>query len=158
MKIKYNPTELLESINILMREQERSNYPFTSITEAFKNVVNTKQKDNTNLLEYSKFMKQAKVILEAHVGKDILGNYVENLEYFKNATEAEDKEKIKSEEFNKWMAYLLIANLDQSKYSSLANGLASQYFMKNYQHPKELISAADIVKNNQHNDSGTIKT
>ena len=54
-----------------------------------------------------------------------MGNYVENLDEFKNATGAEKKTKIKSEEFNKWMAYLLISNSDQSKYSSLENGLAS---------------------------------
>ena len=33
----------------------------------------------------------------------------------------ENKKKVKSEEFNKWTAYLLIANSDQSKHASLAN-------------------------------------
>ena len=57
--------------------------------------------------------------MEEHVGKDIVGNYVENLEEFKNATGADEKRKNKSEEWNKWMAYLLITNSDQSKYASL---------------------------------------
>ena len=72
-----------------------------------------KQKDNDNLLEKSKFLKQSKLVLEAHIVKDILGNYVENLREFKNATGAEENKKIKSEEFNKLMAYLLITNSDQ---------------------------------------------
>ena len=89
-----------------------------------------KQKDNGSLLEYSKCLKQAKYILEAHISKDIKEDYAENLKEFKNATGSEDKKKIKSEEFNKWMAYLLIENLHQSKYTSLENVLTSQYSMK----------------------------
>ena len=77
------------------------------------------QKEKKNILDYSKFLKQSKVVLEAHVDKDILSHYVENLEEFKNGTEAEEKRKIKSEEFNKWMSYLLIANLYQLKCASL---------------------------------------
>ena len=55
------------------------------------------------------------------------------------------------------MAYILIANLYQSKYASLANGLESQYSMKNKQYHKDLILTADIMKNRLHNDSGMIK-
>ena len=84
-----------------------------------------KQKDNESLLEYLKFLKQAKDILGVH--KDVLGHYLDNLEEFKNTTGAEDKKKIKYEEFNKLMVYLLIANSDQSNYVSMENGLANQY-------------------------------
>ena len=72
-----------------------------------------KQKYNENILDYSKCLKQAKDILESHIGKDMLGYYLDNLEEFKNATGVENKKKIKYEEFNKWMVYLLIANSDQ---------------------------------------------
>ena len=84
--------------------------------------------------------KQAKDIWEVHVGKYIREYYVDNLKEFKNVTGAEDKKKIKFEEFNKWIAYLLIENLYQSEYASLANGLTSQYPMKNNQYHRELIS------------------
>ena len=78
----------------------------------------------------------------SHVGKYILKYYVDNLKKFNNETGSEDKKNIKAEEFNKWMAYLLIENLYQSKYASLENGLISQYSMKNNQYHKDLISAA----------------
>ena len=58
-------------------------------------------------------------LLKMYVGKYILVQYVKNLKYFNNATGAYDRNKIKSEEFNKWMAYLLIPDLDQSRYTSL---------------------------------------
>ena len=116
-----------------------------------------KQKDNDNLLEKSKCLKQSKLVLEAHIVKDILGNYVENLREFKNATGAEENKKIKSEEFNKLMAYLLITNSDQSKSPILSNVLASHYSTKNNQHPKDSISTADIMKNHWLDNYGTRK-
>ena len=56
------------------------------------------------------------------------------------------------------MEYLLIVNSYQYKYSSLANVMVSQYSMKNNQYPKDLISAAGIMRNNWNDDYGTIKT
>ena len=109
-------------------------------------------------LDYTKCLKQAKDILEAHIGEYILGNYVENLDELKNATGAKDKKKIKSEYFNKWMAYQLIANTDEQKYSSLENGLEIKYSKKISQYPKDLIMEADIMRNHQHDDSGTKNT
>ena len=46
-----------------------------------------KQKDNKSLLDYSKRLKQPKDTLEARLGKDILGHYVDTLECFNNANE-----------------------------------------------------------------------
>ena len=46
------------------------------------------------------------MILKTHVNKDILGHYVDNLNDFNNLTREYDRKKIKSEGFNKWMAYL----------------------------------------------------
>ena len=49
--------------------------------------------------------------MEAHISKDILGHDVYNPAGFKRATGSEGKKKIKYGHFNKWMAYLLIANI-----------------------------------------------
>ena len=104
-----------------MHGPERSNHPFVSITDSSKNIVNMNQEYNKSLLDYLKRLKQAQDVLEARAGKDILGNYVENLKKINNATETEEKKKIRSEYFNKWMTYLLISNSNQSKYSGLEN-------------------------------------
>ena len=60
--------------------------------------------------------------MEAHIGKYILGLYAENLKELNNATGEEDNNIIKP--------YLLITNLDQPKYSSLANRMPIQYSTK----------------------------
>ena len=54
-----------------------------------------KQKDKEYIIDYLKNLKQAKDILETHVGKYILGHYVDSLYESKNARESEDKQKIK---------------------------------------------------------------
>ena len=46
-----------------MHKPEKLKYLFASITEAFKRVVNMKQKDSGNLLDYLKLPKQAKCML-----------------------------------------------------------------------------------------------
>ena len=86
IKIEDNPIELLKSIKILLHEPEQSNYLCVTTTESFKRIVNMKQKENTSVLDYLKLLKQAKDILELHVGKYILGHYVDNPEAFKNTT------------------------------------------------------------------------
>ena len=83
-KIQDNPIEILKSINILMHKPERSNYPSASITETSKRVVNIKHKYNKSRLDYLKRLKQGKDILKEHVGRDVLGNYLDNVDEFKN--------------------------------------------------------------------------
>ena len=95
-----------------MTEPEQSKYLLMSITEALKRLVNTKKKDNKSLLYHPKHIKQTKDILEAHASKYVLFHYVENFEEFKNSTGEEDKKKIKSEVYYKWVVYLLFANSD----------------------------------------------
>ena len=73
---KKKKKKLLNSIKILMHEPKLSNYTFAPMTEYFKRVVNMKKKYNEILLDYSKILKQAKYIMEVHIGKDILGHYV----------------------------------------------------------------------------------
>ena len=56
------------------------------------------------------------------------------------------------------MTNILIANSEQLDYASLKNGLTSQYSMENKKYPKALILAENIIKNHQHDDSGTRKS
>ena len=53
------------------------------------------------------------------MGTDILDKFVENTRKYQETTEVEEKKELKDGAFDKWMAYLLIRNSDQSKYSSL---------------------------------------
>ena len=56
-KMHDNLIKVLQFMEIIMNEPEWLNYPFEWITGAFKRIVNMKQKDNKNLLYYSKCPK-----------------------------------------------------------------------------------------------------
>ena len=49
-------------------------------------------------------------VLEAQISKNVLRLYLDNIDKFNNRIRADTKKKIKSEEFNICVAYLLITN------------------------------------------------
>ena len=61
------------------------------------------QQESSRLLET---FEKAEDILESYIGKDILGHSEENLEDFKNVTEAEEKKKLNTKSLiNGWRTY-----------------------------------------------------
>ena len=55
------------------------------------------KKDKEILVNYSKLLKQGKDILEAHVGKDVLGDYLYNINKFKNPIGVYNKKELNLE-------------------------------------------------------------
>jgi adenosyl cobinamide kinase/adenosyl cobinamide phosphate guanylyltransferase len=120
--IRDDPIELLEKIKVLMHDPIRVKYPYASLTEALIRLMNIKQFEQEQLLDYIKRFKQFRDITKSHVGTNILDKFVENTREYREETGTENKKVMKAEAFNKWMAYLLIRNSDQAKYGSLMNG------------------------------------
>jgi hypothetical protein len=79
---------------------------------------------------------------------------VENTREYQDETDASRRTALKHEAFDKWMAFLLICNSDQSKHDSLLNGLVSQFSMDNNQYPKIVTAATDIMSNHRHDHRG----
>jgi hypothetical protein len=152
--IRDDPIELLEKIKVLMYDPIRAKYPYASLTEALIRLMNIKQFEQEQLLDYIKRFKQFRDITKSHVGTDMLDKFVENTREYREETGTENKKVIKAEAFNKWMAYLLIRNSDQAKYGSLMNGLVSQFSMENNQYPKTVTAATDILSNHRHDNWG----
>jgi len=148
--IQDDPIQLLTKIKVLMHDPIRAKYPFASLTEAMNRMQNIKQIENKGLLTYVKRFKQSRDIMKSHMGTDILDKFVENTREYQEQTEAAKKQELKDGPFDKWMAYLLIQNSDQSKYGTLLNGLVSQFSMDNNQCPKNIMSATDILSNHKH--------
>lgn len=144
-KILDNPIELLDAILILMHDPVRAKYPFASLTDAISHLVNIKQVENENLLEYMKRFKQQQSILKSHLGGDILDKFVEKTQEYRDETDTTKQDEMKSEAYEKWMAYLLIRNSDQRKYGTLTTQLVSQYSMGQNQYPKTFQIASDIL-------------
>ena len=71
-KIKNNPIELLEIIKTLMHDPVRAQYPLVSMTDALMCLVNVKQFENEQLLDYIKWFKQLRDVARSHLGSNIL--------------------------------------------------------------------------------------
>ena len=134
-----------------MHDPIRAKYPFASLTEAMIQMLNIKQQDNEQLLEYIKRFKQFCDITKSHVGTNILNTFVENTCEYRDESDVPIKKSMKIGAFNKWMAYLLLQNSNQQKYGSMMNGLILQFSMGNNQYPK-ITAATDILSNHEHDD------
>jgi hypothetical protein len=149
-KIENKPIALLEAIKVLMHDPVRATYPMVSMTEALTRLVNLKQNENEQLLDYVKRFKQQRDVVKSYLGTKLLDTFVEQSEEYRNITAAQKATStMKEEAFNAWMAYLLIRGCDQSKYGSLTKGFILQYSLGNDQYPKTIQVATDVLSNHK---------
>jgi hypothetical protein len=66
--IRDDPIELLEKIRVLMHDPIRAKYPYASLIEALIRLMNIKQFEQEQLLDYIKRFKQFHHITKSHVG------------------------------------------------------------------------------------------
>ena len=104
-------------------------YKMAIIADAIKVFMNTKQKDNESLQEYTQRFKSAKDIMESHVGGPIIlkkyiqlsTDYKEDLKQYENENQNErDKPNINEEKYikkasSKLYAYIYLDNVNKSK-------------------------------------------
>jgi hypothetical protein len=77
-EIRDDPIMLLDVIRGLLYDTERGKYPYSQITDSFKNFLLTRQMENESLLEYSKRFKQNRDMLKQQVGTNILDEFIES--------------------------------------------------------------------------------
>jgi hypothetical protein len=148
-KIEDDPIELLEALKTLMHDTVRAQYPLMSMTDALTRLVNIKQMDTESLLDYVKRFKQQRDVAKSQIGKHILDKFVEQSEEYRNTTDAQEQTDMKSEAFEKWMAYLLMKGSDYTKYGSLIKGFVSQFSLGNDQYSKTITTAIDVLSNHK---------
>jgi len=86
------------------------------------------------------------------VGTEMLDGFVANTEEYRNETDSNTQNTLKQEGFERFMAYIILRNSDQSKYGSVMGGLITQYSMDHDQYPKSITAAADILTNHRHDN------
>jgi len=144
-KIEDDPIALLEAIRECMHDTVRAQYPYVSVTDAIRRVLNMKQMENETLTDYVRRFKEARDVLLSYVGSGILDGFIEQQDEYKNTASAPLKELLKKAAFEKWMALVFLQNSDQSKYGSVLQGLMSQYSLENDQYPTTVTAATDIL-------------
>ena len=148
-KIENKPIELLEVIKTLMHDPVRAQYPMIGMTDDIARLVNIKQGENEQLLDYVKRLRDARDIAVKKIGSEVLYGYAERQTEYKNLKTEEAKKAYKSNVFEAWMAYLVIHGSDQSKYGSLTRNFTSQYSLGNNQYPVTIETAVDVLQNHR---------
>ena len=132
-----------------MHNPIQSKYPYASLTESITRLVEIKQQEGENLLDYIKRFKQVRDVFKSHTGASITDKFVEHTEEYKKETDPTKWAGIKTASQDRWMSYMLMKNSDQKKYGSLLQGLASQYSMGNEQYPATMMIASDVLTNHR---------
>ena len=68
--VKSNPIELLKAIKQHALNYQEHRYEMSIVIDALRTMINTKQKDNESLQDYTK-LKTARDVLESHIGGPI---------------------------------------------------------------------------------------
>ena len=117
--IRDDPIELLKTINILMHDTVRAKYPYASLHDVMMRLFNLRQQEHEHLTDYVKRFKQTKDVVKAHMGSKWLEQFVEHTEEYQKETDTKQQSELKNQSFQRYMAFVLLRNSDQTKYRSL---------------------------------------
>jgi len=112
-----------------------------------KAIMNTKQREGENLVEYTQRFKTAMDVLESHIRGDLILT-----KYFKGMVDYIEKYMASFENFCKeanarLFAFLYLKNSDQVKCGSIMRNLVEQKSLGNDQYPKTNVEANNLLSN-----------
>jgi hypothetical protein len=140
-----DPIELLQAVKEHTLNYQETRYEILIISDAFRALFSTKQREGENLQEYTRQFKTSKDILESYIGAPlILQKYVESRPTYDSTNDAIVQTLVQqaSEQF---IAFIYLDNSDRKKYGSVLNNLNSQKSLGNDQYPKTLIESINVL-------------
>ena len=147
-RIEDNPIVLLEEIQKLMHETVRAQYNMLTFVEAIEAFVTIKQKDDEELLDYSKRFKQVRTTYKSYLGKTLFDHYVGTLPEYTAALDEAARNKIKNDTFEAFSALLILKGAGD-EYREVMKTLNMQKSMGTDQYPKTTVAAVDILVNHK---------
>ena len=112
------------------------------ISDAFRALFSTKQKEGEGLQDYTRRFKTARDILESHLGGPIcMMKYVESMKKLNLLGSTATDEDYYNKSSEQLLAYVYLENSNQDKYGSLLKNLNQQKSLENDQYPKTVASA-----------------
>ena len=119
------------------------------ILDANKNMINSKQRENESLQEYTKRFKTSLDVMESHIGGPIeLTKYIGKMKEY-NPMDHDSFEKCKWKAYQQFIAFLHMENADKLKYGSLLTGLQTQISLGNNQYPQSITEANNVLSNHK---------
>ena len=148
-KLKNDPIETLRAIQNLSHDPVRAQYPMQSMLDALRRWVNYKQTENQSIHDYYNEFKQHRDVVVGHLGKRFLDEFVEHTEEYRNATDANEQDRLKKNAFDALQALMIIDGADRNKYGSVIRDLVSDYSKQNDQYPRKPETSLDILSNHK---------
>jgi hypothetical protein len=119
-----------------------------TIADSIYNMLNIKQREEENLLDYTTQYKSAKDLMESQIGGHIIFT-----KFVNNMKEEIDSELKQQMAYEQLMTYIYLKNADRSKYGTLPNGLSRQYSLVQDQYPRTIIDANNILSNHRYDQA-----
>ena len=158
-----DPIALLTAIKEHSLNYQETRYEMAIIADAIRTFINTKQKENETLNNYTKRFKTSKEIMEAQIGGPlILKKFIKTMPEYKMDEESlVDQDdttnettniitKYSKKAANILYAYIYIENADHEKYGSVLNTLNQQKSFGNDQFPKTIIEASEVLSDHNY--------
>jgi dsRNA-specific ribonuclease len=124
-------------------------YEMSIISDAFRSLFTSKQKDGENLQDYTRRFKASMEILESHLGGPlILEKYVRTMTGYDKTNDPRTDELIKHAA-ESLFAYLYLENADQDKYRTILNNLNSHKSLGNDQFPRTIVETNNVLSNHK---------
>ena len=159
-KIVNNPFELIKAIKEHSLNFQEKRYNMSVILDAMRTLINTRQKENESLQDYTKQFRTTREVLEMQMGGSIMFPIVlkatKGYDEFPITREEQEKNKaLQDQVFEQFLAYLYVENADQAKYGTILSGLITQWSLGNDQYPKSITEANNVLSNHRFDYSKT---
>ena len=138
--------KLLEAIAKLMHTPVKACYPLATLAETLSSLLNLRQIEGENLIDYYERFKQEEVVAKNQLGKDFLVPFVEGTREHETLTKDDDKKAMKEGSFNAFMAYLFLRRSDQPRYGPMTEGYRMSFANKKDDYPKTIHDMMDVMR------------
>jgi hypothetical protein len=119
------------------------------ITDAFRSLFASKQKEGESLQDYTRRCKTSTEFFESHLGGPvILETYVRAMENY-DGNDVEKTSKMIKKASEGLYAFLYLENSDQDKYGSIISNLHSQKSLGNDQYPRSIVETNNVLSNHK---------
>ena len=144
-EIKDKPIILMDTIRNLTHETDEYRYPYGTVVETLVKFLNLKQQEDESLLQYSERFKEQRNVLKAQCGTHFLNGFVERTREYRDETDDDEKDQLKEEAYEKFIACVLLRNSDQAKYGTLNQRLIQSYSLNDNQYPISYNDALHVL-------------
>ena len=160
--VEGNPIELLKAIEEHSVSYQDKRYPYSTVYDAMKNLLNIRQKDDESLIDYTARFKSVRDVAMSQLGAPVEIKPLVDALHSENtrtsraaatmsgsSSTTPNRSDAVSRIYKDFITFVYLDSADKLKYGTLLNQLQQQYSLGNDQYPKELVDATNVLSNHR---------